>query len=213
MILDHEVAVAAPPEAVFAALTDVGRIVPCLPGAAIEGSDGDTHRGRVQVKVGPISAAYQGTVRFLEVDERRRYLRLQAAGNDVHGSGDAEAQVEVTVAESPDGAVLRLTTDLLIRGKIAQFGKGAIGAVAGKLLGQFAGNLAGLLDPARPAAPPSATASPSAAAVQSELDGLALVLGPAAKYAPVIGAFAVGLFQGWLLGKLRAQSKELKRRG
>jgi len=204
MILDHEVAVAAPPDAVFALLNDVGRVAGCLPGAALEGADGETYRGGVRVKVGPISAAYTGTARFLEIDRDRRYLRLEARGTDTHGSGDAEAQVELTVEQAPGGAMLRLKTDLLIRGKIAQFGKGAIATVSSKLLKQFAANLARLLEQDR-----TGTPAPAAA---PELDGVKLLLGPrATKYGPIAAAFAAGVVQGWLLGKLRAQSRELKR--
>ena len=204
MILDHEVAVDAPPDAVFALLNDVGRVAGCLPGAALEGADGETYRGGVRVKVGPISAAYTGTARFLEIDRDRRYLRLEARGTDTHGSGDAEAQVELTVEAAPGGALLRLKTDLLIRGKIAQFGKGAIATVSSKLLKQFAANLAGLLEEDRTGTP--------APAPSAQLDGVKLLLGPrATQYGPIAAAFAAGLVQGWLLGKLRAQSRELKR--
>jgi len=212
MILDHEVAVAAPPDDVFALLNDVGRVAGCLPGAALEGADGETYRGGVRVKVGPISAAYTGTARFLEIDRDRRYLRLEARGTDTHGSGDAEAQVELTVEQAPGGAMLRLKTDLLIRGKIAQFGKGAIATVSSKLLKQFAANLAGLLEQDRTGTPVTmATPAPA-----PELDGVELLLGPrVTKCGPIAAAFAAGVLQGWLLGKLRAQSRELKglRRG
>jgi carbon monoxide dehydrogenase subunit G len=212
MILDNAVAIDAAPDAVFALLNDVERVVPCLPGASIEGGDGETYQGGVKVKVGPISAAYSGTVRFLEVDQDNRRLRLQARGSDTRGSGDAEAEVELTVEKSAGGSVLRLKTDLLIRGKIAQFGKGAIATVSTKLLQQFAVNLAGLLneDPSPMAAKPAAVEKPT------ELDGLAMLLGPSAtKYLPIAAAFAAGIFQGWLLGKVSAQAKQLKeiRRG
>ena len=219
MILDNHVVVDAPPDEVFALLNDVERVAGCLPGAALDGGDGETYRGGVKVRVGPISAAYTGTVRFLETDKDRRYLRLQARGTDTKGSGDAEAQVELTVEDAGSGSVLRLRTDLLIRGKIAQFGKGAIGAVSAKLLGQFAVNLAGLLEEdstGLAAVPHAAQPRSGTTAAPEELDGLALLLGPSArKYVPVVAAFAFGLFEGWLLGRLRAQSKQLKqvRRG
>ncbi|MCU1686054.1 MAG: carbon monoxide dehydrogenase subunit [Amycolatopsis sp.] len=226
MILDNAVAVGAAPDAVFALLNDVERVVPCLPGASISGGDGETFHGGVKVKVGPISAAYTGTVRFLEVDKDNRRLRLEARGSDTRGSGDAEAQVELTVEETPEGSVLRLKTDLLIRGKIAQFGKGAIAAVSAKLLQQFAVNLAGLLNGDQPSvvkpvvAPGVAAVAGNPAVAQqkaeAELDGLAMLLGPSAgKYLPIAAAFAVGIFQGWLLGRVSAQAKLIKelRRG
>lgn len=254
------VPVPAAPDAVFALINDVERVATCMPGAVLDGRDGDAWLGGVKVKVGPVTAAYAGTVRFLEVDPARRFLRVQAKGTDTHGSGDAEAEVVVEVAETPDGARLDLTTDLVIRGKIAQFGKGAITAVSDRILQQFARNLGGLLDATTPgpASPNATTAGPgpvpgagvsagrasgtsaeaggvgagvngsvaangqpiAAAAGQAtaftpvsgpELDGFALVAGPAlAKYGPVVGAFAFGLFEGWLLGRLVTVERQLR---
>ncbi|MFH8739133.1 SRPBCC family protein [Streptomyces sp. NPDC017964] len=218
MQLTNTVAVKAAPDEVFALISDVQRVASCMPGAALEGQDGDAWRGAVKVKVGPITAAYAGTVRFLEVDSDRRRLRVHATGADTHGSGDAEAEVALEVIAAPGGAQLNLDTDLVIRGKIAQFGKGAIAAVSGRILEQFALNLGNLLvAPAAvteaassSAAQPAVTPSVSAPA-PAELDGLSLVAGPLLnKYGPVAAAFAAGLVQGWLLGKLKAQSAQLR---
>jgi uncharacterized protein len=216
VILDNEITVNASPDEVFALINDVERVVTCLPGASIDGSDGDTYSGGVKVKVGPITAAYAGTVRFLEVDSDRRYLRLQGRGADTHGSGDAEAEVVLTVEETAGGALLRLKTDLVIRGKIVQFGKGAIVAVSNKLLQQFAKNLAGLIDADRAGGQPAETRVPAmvgqpAVSVSASGGGRLELLPPTAtKYAPIAAAFAFGLFQGWLFGKVNAQSKYLK---
>ncbi|WP_433189833.1 SRPBCC family protein [Actinoallomurus sp. CA-150999] len=238
MILDNEITVNASPDEVFTLVNDVERVVTCLPGASIHGRDGDTYQGGIKVKVGPITAEYAGTVRFLETDPERRHLRLQGRGADTRGSGDAEAEVRLSVDEAPGGAVLRLTTDLLIRGKLAQFGKGAIVTVSDRLLAQFARNLAVLVESDRTAEPALAAGvghSPgiersdgAGAAVRSgphrpaervaaaELDGLAMLVPPsAAKYAPVVAAFAFGALQGWLIATVRSQAKQLKelRRG
>ncbi|MFG3255158.1 SRPBCC family protein [Streptomyces sp. NPDC048172] len=215
MRLSNAVPVSAPPGEVFALVNDVERVVSCMPGAALDGREGDDGwRGRVKVKVGPITAAYAGTVRFLEVDEAARTLRVQARGADTHGSGDAEAAVRLEVAEAPGGSSeLRLETDLVIRGKIAQFGKGAVATVSDKILQQFARNLGALLtdqETQHPATAPAASTprptpsapAPAPLAADDELDGLAMFAGPAlTKYGPVVGAFAFGLFEGWLLAR------------
>ncbi|MER7394571.1 SRPBCC family protein [Streptomyces sp. NPDC000151] len=218
MQLTNTVPVKAPPDQVFALLNDVERVASCMPGGTLTGQDGDAWQGRVTVRVGPVTAAYAGTVRFLEADAGERRLRVQARGADTHGSGDAEAEVTLVVAEAPEGALLRLDTDLVIRGKIAQFGKGAIGAVSDRILQQFAQNLGSLLDQERvpaagPSAMPAAAGTPvtAAAAPAPELDGLAMLGGPAlAKYGPVAAAFAFGLFEGWLLGRMAGLRRELK---
>ncbi|MGG2464698.1 SRPBCC family protein [Streptomyces sp. RGM 3693] len=227
MQLSNTVPVQAPPDAVFALVNDVERVASCMPGAVLDGRDGDAWQGRVRVKVGPVTAAYAGTVRFLETDADRRRLRVQARGADAHGNGDAEAEVTLTVAEAPEGARLELVTDLVIRGKLAQFGKGAIGTVSTRILEQFARNLGGLLETernggaARPPEPASPQASPPSTTVSAKgIDGLSVLVGPAVgpvlvKYGPLAAAFAVGVCEGWLLGRLAGMRRELKtlRRG
>lgn len=207
MRLRNEVALAADPETVFGLLNDVERVAPCLPGATLEGKDGeDSYRGRVKVKVGPITAAYSGTVRFLETDGAAGRLVLDARGSDVHGSGTAEAKVTVEVRGDGDGSVLGIDTDLVISGKVAQFGGGAISQVSQKLMEQFAANLSRQL--AQPAA--SATTGTAGAAVPepaavdagqqgSSLDVFSLVPAPVKRYAPTLGALALGLLAGRLL--------------
>lgn len=223
MILEKSTFVEASPEEVFTAINDVERIVTCVPGAALDGRDGDTYKGNVKVKVGPISAAYAGTVRFLDVDADQRTLRVQARGSEAGGSGDAEAAVTLGVVERDGGSVLNIEADLLIRGKIAQFGKAAIGAVSDRLLQQFADNLSRMLregsgaEPAAASTPsgqvpaqgqPVAAVAPAPAG--DELDGLGLLVGPRTKkLIPYVGAFAVGVLQGLLIGKLASQSKQI----
>jgi carbon monoxide dehydrogenase subunit G len=146
MQLTNTVPVKASPDDVFALMNDVERVASCMPGAALDGQDGDTWRGRVKIRVGPISASYAGTVRFLEIDAERRRLRVHARGTDTHGSGDAEAEVTLDILAAPEGALLQLNTDLVIRGKIVQFGKGAIVTVSDRIIQQFARNLGSLLD-------------------------------------------------------------------
>ena len=234
MILDNHLAVPADPDAVFALLNDVERVAGCLPGATLEGRDGEAYRGRVKVKVGPISAAYAGTLRFTEVVPEQRTLRLSARASDAHGAGDAEADVVLSVAEADGGSTLDLHTDLLVRGKIAQFGKGAITTVSSRLLDQFARNLAGELstDPASGPEPGTSGASvgatlasnarksptsPAPAPADQPLDGLAMLLPEGTKrYAGLAAVAGLGLFQGYLLGRLRGQSlliEELRHRG
>ncbi|MEV0634738.1 SRPBCC family protein [Streptomyces sp. NPDC050619] len=220
MRLTNTVLVEASPDEVFALMNDVERVASCMPGAALDGQDGDAWRGKVKIRVGPISASYAGTVRFLEVDAERRRLRAQARGADIHGSGDAEAEVRLEVLAAPEGALLQLSTDLVIRGKIVQFGKGAIVTVSDRILQQFARNLGSLLDRDRDqdqdqvtgtVLPEAPAAARPALAQNPDLDGLAMLLGPsAAKYGLVAGAFAFGLLEGWLLGRLGAQARELR---
>lgn len=208
MHLTNEVVLPAPPDDVFSLINDVERVAPCMPGAQLEGrSADDAYRGRVKVKVGPISAAYSGAVRFLEVDRAGQRLVLEARGSEQHGSGSAEAKMSVQVRPHDEGSALALDTDLVIQGKVAQFGGGALGDVSQKLMEQFARNLGEELTRANDApAPAEPAAAPATAQPQEEaaLDGLSLVASPLVKRAgPVLASVAAGVVTGAVFGRSR----------
>jgi carbon monoxide dehydrogenase subunit G len=112
-----------------------------MPGAELQEVDGDEYRGIVKVKVGPISAQYQGTAKIIEKDDEHHRAVLRAEGRETRGQGNASATVTATVTPDNDGAVVSIVTDLSITGKVAQFGRSVMGDVSTKLLGQFAERL------------------------------------------------------------------------
>ena len=69
MKLENEFTVPAPVDRAWEVLLDLERVAPCLPGAAIDGREGDAHTGTMTVKIGPITARYKGTVKIEESDE------------------------------------------------------------------------------------------------------------------------------------------------
>jgi carbon monoxide dehydrogenase subunit G len=76
------------------------------PGATVDRVDGDEIAGRVRIKVGPITASYAGTARFVTKDETEPRLVLQGSGRETRGSGTASATVEVRMSE--EGSVTRV---------------------------------------------------------------------------------------------------------
>ncbi|WP_083441275.1 SRPBCC family protein [Nitriliruptor alkaliphilus] len=210
MQLRNTFSVPAPPDAAFAALLDLERIAPCMPGAELTGRDGEAFQGRLKLRVGPITAAYQGAVTVGDADAVARRARLTASGTEIGGQGAASATVVATVsANGVDGSQVEVVTDLDIRGKAAQFGRGALGEVTQRVLDQFARNLeatftapaitdghAGGLGPAPAAAgePPSPT---TAGPAGDDLDVLRVIVGPlVARAAPVLAALAIGVLLG-----------------
>ncbi|MFE0025322.1 SRPBCC family protein [Amycolatopsis sp. NPDC059021] len=151
MRLDHEFTVPAPIGEVWQAVVDPERVAPCMPGAKLTKVEGDTFSGTVKVKLGPISLLYKGTGEFLEKDEAARKVVIKASGKDSRGAGTAAATVTLTLTEAEGGTHGTVATDLAITGKPAQFGRGMIAEVGGKILDAFAGCLAGKLAPAAPA--------------------------------------------------------------
>jgi carbon monoxide dehydrogenase subunit G len=142
MELINEFSVQVPLERAWAVLTDVETIAPCLPGAQLQEVEGDEYRGVVKVKVGPITANYKGTATFLELDEAGRRAVIRAEGRETRGQGNASAVITAELVEKgPSTTDVRVTTDLTITGKVAQFGRGVMADVSGKLMTQFADNL------------------------------------------------------------------------
>ena len=163
MDLNHQFVVAVPVEDAWRILTDVERIAPCLPGAQLQEIEGDTYRGIVKVKVGPIQAQFKGQANFIERDDVAHKVVLKGEGRDTTGKGNASAIItaEMTAVDASNTAVT-VNTDLSVTGKVAQFGRGAMADISDKLLAQFVVNLNALIaeQPATAAAP-AATPEPT----------------------------------------------------
>ena len=142
MKLENEFTVPAPLEQAWQVLLDVERVAPCLPGAAIEGTDGDAHKGTMTIKIGPITTRYSGTVKIEEADEAARRAVMRAQARDSRGQGTAAATITSTMEEVADGTRVRVETDLRVTGPAAQFGRGVMQDVSAKLMGRFADCLA-----------------------------------------------------------------------
>jgi uncharacterized protein len=228
MRFENEIEVAQPPKELFAFLTDVERVAPCLPGASIDGREGDDYTGSMKVKVGPISGTYKGKMRFLEQDEDALRAVMSARAAEVNGQGDAEAKITTQIEEAGDSTSrIRMETDLQMRGRVAQFGRGAMEKISQRMFDEFARNLEREMSGGGGEAPeppddgeqpadepraesPRASAGPAPgggggrAAEPQALDPVGMFLAPALKKAlPVLGPALIGLGYGYLLGRLR----------
>jgi carbon monoxide dehydrogenase subunit G len=167
MDLNHEFTVAVPVEDAWRILTDVERIAPCLPGAQLQEIEGDTYRGIVKVKVGPIQAQFKGQANFIERDDITHRVVLKGEGRDTTGKGNASAIItaELTSIDANNTGV-KVLTDLSVTGKVAQFGRGAMADISDKLLAQFVVNLNTLI--AADDSAPTATSPDAAATAQAD---------------------------------------------
>jgi uncharacterized protein len=140
MKMEQTFDVAAPLAQVWAALNDLERVAPCLPGAAITGHDEEgTYQGTFTVKLGPMTASYNGTIRIEDVDEAAHRATLKARGTDKRGQGGANATIVNTLSEHDGATRVEAVTDFTITGRLAQFGRGGIMEdVSNRLLRDFA---------------------------------------------------------------------------
>ena len=208
MDLNHEFTVPVPVADAWQILTDVERIAPCLPGAKLEESNGDTYSGFVKVKVGPIQAQFKGQASFVERNDAAYKAVLKGEGRDTTGKGNASALITAQLTEeSATSTKVTVTTDLNITGKVAQFGRGAMADISNKLLDQFVTNLNGLIassnsadEPAQGDATSSVSTTPAEPQEVEALDLLSVSSGAILKRAlPVVAVVAAVII--WLIAK------------
>jgi uncharacterized protein len=195
MKLENEFTVPAPVERAWEVLLDVERVAPCLPGAAIEGTEGEAHTGTMTVKIGPITSRYRGTVEIEEADEQARRAVMSAKARDARG-GTAGATITSTMEAVEGGTRVRVETDMRVTGPAAQFGRGVMQDVSAKLMSRFADCLAETIvaapavaateaptEDAEPPAPPPGPAGDSAEAAARPQPAEVLDLGAASREA------------------------------
>ena len=189
MELEHSFTVPVPEERAWEVLLDVERVAPCMPGASLDSVEGDAIAGRIKVKVGPIAMTYAGTARFTERDPHAHVVTLEAAGKETRGAGTASATVRSMLEGQGDHTHVIVHTTLNVTGRPAQFGRGVMAEVGGKLIGIFATNLASMLSAdepaavtdARPAAPGDAAGGSTGAQPGAAGDSTSLPSGAAGR--------------------------------
>lgn len=191
----------------WSTLLDVEAIAPCMPGATLESVNGDEFTGNVKVKLGPVSMTYGGEARFLTKDATSHTAVIEGNGKESRGSGTARALVTcVLTEEAPDLTRVDVSTELTITGKAAQFGRGVMQDVAGRLVTQFAGNLGTVITSRASVAAtsgdsvPSPVPAPSAPAQAEALDLGAVAAAPVLKrVVPVVIGLVIVVGLIWFI--------------
>jgi uncharacterized protein len=202
MKLDQSFEVKAPLDEVWSALIDIERVAPCLPGAEVtEAGDDGEFKGTFSVKLGPTTAAYNGTLKMENVDEASHTATMRANGTDKRGQGGAKAQITSALKEVEGGTRVDVSTDFTITGRLARFGRGGmIQDVSNRLLREFAACLQRNLEASQAPAP---QAAPEGGAAQPASEGGAPQAAPAAAPAPAKPVSGLSLFFGALLDRIK----------
>src|SRR5215210_3882915 len=170
MRLENSFEVTAPTEDAWDLLTDVPRVIPCMPGAElVETVDDSNWKARMRVKLGPVSLSFLTDIRREEADGTARRVRLAAKAREERGRGAASATIESSVARGEGRTQVTTVTDLTLSGPAAQYGRGLVQGVTEQLLKSFADCLEQQLAPRAAEAP-----GPEAAAPQHPVSALAV---------------------------------------
>jgi uncharacterized protein len=139
MQIQNEFVVKAPIDRVWKHMLDVENVAPCMPGAELtEVVDDHTWKGKTNIKIGPVSLSFAGTVVIQERDDAGHRVVLKAQGMEQRGKGAASALATSQLTEVEGGTKVVLDTDLTISGAVAQYGRGMIADISQRLTREFA---------------------------------------------------------------------------
>jgi carbon monoxide dehydrogenase subunit G len=139
MLIENSFDVSAPIDHVWSYLQDIEKVVPCMPGAELtETIDESNWKGKVTIKLGPVSMAFAGKVTMEDLDEAGHRAVLKASGMEQRGKGAASATITSTLEQTPEGTRVQIVQDLKVSGQAAQFSRGMMQDVSNKLTQQFA---------------------------------------------------------------------------
>jgi carbon monoxide dehydrogenase subunit G len=187
MEIENEFTVPAPIDHVWAYLLDVERVAPCMPGAELtEVVDDTTWKGKVNMKLGPVSLSFAGTVTMQDRDDQAHRIVLAAKGMEQKGKGAANASVTSWLEDGQGETHVKMQADIHLTGTVAQLSRGLLPEVSRKLTQQFADCLAQSMGAAEMVATESADVADEARAEQAPVK------------AKPIGGFRLGLSAIWV---------------
>ena len=139
MQIQNEFTVPAPVEPLWAYLLDVERIAPCMPGAELtETVDDHTWKGKVNLRLGPVSLSFAGTVAIEERDDAAHRVVLRAKGMEQKGKGAANASATSWLEPGDGQTTVKMIAEIQLTGAVAQLSRGLLPEVSKKLTAQFA---------------------------------------------------------------------------
>jgi len=165
---------------VWEAFENVPDLAHCLPGAELTEDHGDgRYSGRVETKLGPITANFDGEA-TVESDAAARTGTMTGKGVDRRGGSRAQLKLNYSLEAIDAGTRVTIDADITLSGAAAQFGRiGLLQEMTGRIINEFVHCLEAKL-----AAP---TAESAAAIHAPEVKGLSLLF--SSMFAPITRFF------------------------
>jgi len=140
MDMSGEERIAAPREAVWAALNDPEVLKACIPGCqSLTMKSPNELEATVKIKIGPVSATFNGEVTLSNLNPPESYT---ISGEGKGGiAGFAKGGADVRLTEDGGETILAYDVKAQIGGKLAQLGSRLIDSTSKKLAAQFFSDL------------------------------------------------------------------------
>ena len=152
--------VSAPIDQVWNFMKSPENLAGCMPGASLARIiDDRSFVGTVKLKVGAITASYDGTMSFIKLDDSARELTLLAEAKE-KGGGTVSGTISANLLALPDGSTeVRCESSTDLTGRIVQVGRGMIEGVSKQVIQKFVTNVKSSLESVPAAAPAGEDAS------------------------------------------------------
>ncbi|WP_250516858.1 2Fe-2S iron-sulfur cluster-binding protein [Caballeronia sp. INDeC2] len=125
--IDDSFVVPFPLDKVWAFMGDLPSVTSCLPGAELVEHDGESVKGKIAIKFGPMSANFAGAAR-LERDDAAHRAVMRGAGQDNISRSRANGDVTYALSSEDDGEKTRVavTLEYMLQGPLAQFSRSGL---------------------------------------------------------------------------------------
>ncbi len=161
--------VAAPVETVWEFMKQPGNLANCMPGASLARMiDDRSFVGTVKLKVGAITASYDGTMTFTRLDDAAHAMTLLAEARE-KGGGTVSGTITAVLETLPDGGTeVRCESNTDLTGRIVQVGRGMIEGVSKQVIQKFVANVKSALELAAAASAAESAAGAAEAAAPGQ---------------------------------------------
>ncbi|SAK45697.1 2Fe-2S iron-sulfur cluster binding domain-containing protein [Caballeronia hypogeia] len=112
---------------VWAFMGDLPSVTSCLPGAELLEHDGESVKGKIAIKFGPMSANFAGAAR-LDRDDAAHRAVMRGAGQDNISRSRANGDVTYALSREDGGNSTRVavTLEYMLQGPLAQFSRSGL---------------------------------------------------------------------------------------
>ena len=140
------------PDMIWKCMIDPSFMVKSVPGAELtEQLDERNFKGKISIKIGPVTAKFNGEAEFTKLEEADYELIMEGKGVDTSGKGGANMTMNIKLSKLEDGGTeMQSSMSLSITGRLAQFGARMIVAVNNKMFDQWAKSFTELLNEQTP---------------------------------------------------------------
>ena len=136
------------PDMIWKCMIDPSFMVKSVPGAELtEKLDERNFKGKISIKIGPVTAKFNGEAEFTKLEEADYELTMEGKGLDTSGKGGANMTMNIKLSTLEEGGTeMQSSMSLSITGRLAQFGARMIVAVNNKMFDQWATSFTELLN-------------------------------------------------------------------